>query len=157
VTADLPARGAPVNSSSRVLADFELPSEAGNERHASARVADAVAGLGLDERFLDRLKTAVAETVMNAIEHGNKGRSDLPVTVRVTLSDQAVTVRITDEGGITPIPETPEPDLAAKLRGEQSPRGWGLFLIQRMADAVHSTTEGGQHIVELSLFLEGAT
>ena len=41
---------------------------------------------------------------------------------------------ITDEGGETEIPDTEAPDLDAKLEGLQSPRGWGLFLIQSMVD-----------------------
>ena len=43
-------------------------------------------------------KTAVAEAAMNAIEHGNDGRAELPVDVEVVVSGGVLTVRITDEG-----------------------------------------------------------
>ena len=52
----------------RVLADFELPSAPGNERQAIERVGSAVAELGLEPSRVDRLKTAVAEATMNAME-----------------------------------------------------------------------------------------
>jgi anti-sigma regulatory factor (Ser/Thr protein kinase) len=42
-------------------------------------VARAVSGLGLPERTLERLKTAVAETTMNAMEHGNRYNPKAPV------------------------------------------------------------------------------
>ena len=58
----------------RRLAAFEVASEPGNERLALARVAEAVAASGLAPARLERLKTAVAEATMNAIEHGNRGR-----------------------------------------------------------------------------------
>ena len=55
----------------RGLADVQLASEPGNERLALARVAEAVTAGGPERRQLERLKTAVAEATMNAIEHGN--------------------------------------------------------------------------------------
>jgi len=58
---------------------FTIPSEQGNERGASERVAEAVASLGLEPAKLERLKTAVSEAVMNAIEHGNESNPELPV------------------------------------------------------------------------------
>ena len=73
------AGAASAESNGRVLAEFELPSEPGNEREAIARVAGAVAGLGLEPARLERLKTAVAEATMNAMEHGNEYRADRPV------------------------------------------------------------------------------
>ena len=67
----------------RRLAVFAVASEPGNERMALARVAEAVAGHGLPAARLERLKTAVAEATMNAIEHGNQGRPEIPVDVEV--------------------------------------------------------------------------
>ena len=71
----------------RKLVRFTLASEPGNERLALARVADTVKDLGLSDARLERLKTAVAEATMNAIEHGNGNRSEIPVEVAI---DEAV-------------------------------------------------------------------
>ena len=134
----------------RQLASFTVRSEPGNERLALAQVAEAVAGQGLSPGRLERLKTAVAETAMNAIEHGNRNQPDLPVDVEVTAADGDIVVTITDQGG-APEEAGPaaEPDLAAKLAGDQAPRGWGLFLIRHMVDAMDVTTEGTRHTVRL--------
>src|SRR5580704_1426812 len=83
----------------RRLDAFELPSEPGNERLALARVADSVRGLGLPEGRLEKLKTAVAEATMNAIEHGNKNCAEIPVEVEVTLDGDEIIVAISDQGG----------------------------------------------------------
>jgi serine phosphatase RsbU (regulator of sigma subunit)/anti-sigma regulatory factor (Ser/Thr protein kinase) len=143
------------SSSAAALTEFELPSEPGNERIAIERVAAVVGDVELPAARLDRLKTAVGEAVMNAIEHGNCNRSDLPVGVRVAVSGTELSVRITDQGGERPIPPAEQPDLEAKLAGEQPPRGWGLFLIESMVDELRTSADEGQHTVELIVRLEG--
>lgn len=131
------------------LASFTVSSSEGNERIAIARVVEAIEPLQLEEARLERLKTAVGETVMNAIEHGHGYDSDLDVGVEVAATDTAITVRVTDQGGDNEIPEAAAPDLEAKLAGEQTPRGWGLFLVSQMVDGVKRATRNGSHTVEL--------
>lgn len=139
----------------QLLEEFDLPSAPGNEREAMARVADRVAEIGLDAPRLEKLKTAVAESTMNAMEHGNSYDADKPVQLQILRSRAALKVRITDYGGDASIPEAATPDLDAKLAGEQSPRGWGLFLIKNMVDEMHTQSDGAHHTIELIMQLEG--
>ncbi len=140
----------------QTLASFDIPSAAGNEREAMAQTAAVVADLGIPAARLERIKTAVAEGTMNAMEHGNKYDPDKPAHIEVLSSPDALMVRITDEGGGPPIPHADAPDLDAKLAGLQSPRGWGLFLIQSMVDELRVTTDDHHHTLELLFSLEGA-
>src|SRR5437867_271338 len=139
----------------RVLDEFELPSVSGNERQAMERVATTIREVDLSGRRLERLKTAVAEATMNAIEHGNQARAELPVRLEVSTRNGQVVVRITDLGGGRDIPEATTPDLEAKLAGLQKPRGWGLFLIKNMVDDVRVTSDERHHTVELVMQLGG--
>ena len=141
----------------RRLDSFELPSEPGNERLALARVEKSVRGLGLPDGRLEKLKTAVAEATMNAIEHGNQNRAEIPVEVEVTQNGDEIVVAISDQGG-APEKTGPaeEPDLLKKLDGGQSPRGWGLFLIRNMVDAMDITTNGQRHTIWLTMRTGGA-
>jgi serine phosphatase RsbU (regulator of sigma subunit)/anti-sigma regulatory factor (Ser/Thr protein kinase) len=139
----------------RVLADFTVPSEPGNERRAMQLVEDAVRELALPATRLEQLKTAVAEATMNAMEHGNRYQADVPVAVTVLASDAEIRIRITDEGGGRDLSEPETPDLEAKLAGLQRPRGWGLFLIQNMVDEMEITSDERHHTVELVLRREG--
>jgi serine/threonine-protein kinase RsbW len=142
----------------RRLDAFELPSEPGNERLALARVEQSVRGLGLPDSRLEKLKTAVAEATMNAIEHGNKNRAEIPVEVEVTQNGDEIIVAISDQGGDSSAGTGPaeEPDLLKKLDGGQSPRGWGLFLIRNMVDAMDITTNGQRHTIWLTMRTGGA-
>jgi anti-sigma regulatory factor (Ser/Thr protein kinase) len=113
------------NSNRRILADFTLPSEPGNERLAMEKVAGAIEELRPSEQRLERLKTAVGEATMNAMEHGNKYRSEVPVEVQVGVADRDLMVRITDGGsGPPPAKAGDVPDLEAKL-GVRKRRGVG--------------------------------
>ena len=137
------------------LATFTLPSQPGNERQAMEEVAAAIQNMSLPDGRLEKLKTAVAEATMNAMEHGNKYDADLPVEIDVLASEASIAVRITDHGGGAPIPEDEEaPDLEAKLAGQQSPRGWGLFLIENMVDEMNVSSDDSHHTIELIMNLE---
>jgi serine phosphatase RsbU (regulator of sigma subunit)/anti-sigma regulatory factor (Ser/Thr protein kinase) len=139
----------------RVLAEFELQSQPGNEREAIARVEEALAGLGIADARVQRLKTAVGEATMNAMEHGSEYRDDRPVSIKVLQAEDSVLVQVTDRGGGTALPPAEAPNLEAKLAGEQKPRGWGLFLIEKMVDEARVTGEGGKRTLELVLRLQG--
>jgi anti-sigma regulatory factor (Ser/Thr protein kinase) len=132
-----------------------VPSEPGNERLVMDRVAAVVEDLHLSAQRLERLKTAVSEATMNAIEHGNQNRAELPVSITMLASPVALAVRIADQGGGRPIPEPTTPDLDAKLAGLQAPRGWGLYLIKNLVDEMHIGGDATQHTIELILYLEG--
>jgi anti-sigma regulatory factor (Ser/Thr protein kinase) len=138
----------------RRLVSFALASVPGSERVALAQVAESVADLNLPPRRLDKLKTAVAEATMNAIEHGNGNRPGLAVDIEVFYSGTEIIVAITDHGGCGDAgwPEGGEiPDLARKLSGDQGPRGWGLFLIRHMVDRLEVTAEGECRTVWLTM------
>jgi serine phosphatase RsbU (regulator of sigma subunit)/anti-sigma regulatory factor (Ser/Thr protein kinase) len=157
LAADLPGEAGATEPSmnGQVLAEFTLPSQPGNEREAMTRVAEAVQSLSLEPARLERLKTAVAEATMNAMEHGNEYRADRPVRVRVLRSADRLRVLVTDQGGGGELPEREAPNLEAKLEGRQTPRGWGLFLIEKMVDEALVTSDESGHTLELALRLEG--
>ena len=135
------------------VAQFNLPSEPGNEREAMNSVAE-LASAWLPEARLAKLKTAVAEATMNAMEHGNGYAPDKPTEIEVLISATQLVVRITDQDGDEAhIPDETSPDLDLKLAGLQSPRGWGLFLIRNMVDEMHHSVANSKHTLALVMNL----
>lgn len=139
----------------RTLAEFQVQSQPGNERQAMEQVAALVTReLTLPPARLERLKTAVAEATMNAMEHGNHFQADLPVEIKVLCNEHQLIIQITDHGGGKLTPSSETPDLVAKLEGRQSPRGWGLFLIKNMVDDLQVSSDEQHHTLELMMNLE---
>jgi anti-sigma regulatory factor (Ser/Thr protein kinase) len=115
-----------------------------------SQVAEAIDDLPLSQGQVERLKTAVAEATMNAMEHGNGYDVNKLVLVTVNATSSAVQVNIRDQGGQpVVVSEAALPDLEAKLAGDQSPRGWGLFLIQNMVDEMNLHQGDSGHTIEL--------
>jgi len=140
------------SSGPALITAFSIPGEEGNERLAMDRVAAAIADLGLPPARLERLKTAVSEATMNAIEYGSQGRPEIPVDVVVETTTDAIVVRITDRALSGAVPTDAEaPDIERKLAGEQKPRGWGLFLIKNMVDSMDVTSDGSTQTLTLTM------
>ena len=121
------------------------------------RVAAAVADLGISPARLERLKTAVSEATMNAIEYGSQGRADVPVDIEVEATPDAVDrahhrSRPVGRGAGRRRDARHRP----KLAGAQKPRGWGLFLIKNMVDSMDVTSDGSTQTVTLTMAREGA-
>jgi serine phosphatase RsbU (regulator of sigma subunit)/anti-sigma regulatory factor (Ser/Thr protein kinase) len=139
----------------RMLAEWTIPSMLGNERLVMSRISETVAPLQLSRKKLERLQTAVAEATINAMEHGNRYQSDLPVRIQVLASSTDLVVRVKDQGQNLPIPEPEKPDLEAKLAELQTPRGWGLFLMKNLVDDMHISSDDTYNTIELIMSLRG--
>lgn len=149
-------RGLPPVPDARIIDEFEAASEIGGERVVMERVAESIGELALPTGRVERIKTAVAEATMNAMEHGNHYRPDLPVHIQVLVQGQSLTIAVSDHGGSQPVPDATLPDLEAKLAGQQSPRGWGLYLIRAMVDDMRVSATADLHTVELIWKLQEA-
>jgi serine phosphatase RsbU (regulator of sigma subunit)/anti-sigma regulatory factor (Ser/Thr protein kinase) len=138
-----------------VMTQFSVQRTLGNERAAIARVLAATDSADLQPDQRQRLETALAEATINAIEHADITQSEVPIQIRVLRAANMLTVVITNPSTGATAAETTKPDLLAKLEGRDKPRGWGLFLMKRLADGLTIRNDGGQYIVELSFRLGG--
>jgi anti-sigma regulatory factor (Ser/Thr protein kinase) len=89
------------------------------------------------------------------MEHGNHYQAELPVLIEVSVSEVDLSVKVTDEGSGPPAFHSVTPDIEAKLEGEQSLRGWGLFLIKNLVDDMNVSGDEHHHTVELIINLKG--
>ena len=113
--------------------ELNLPSRLGYEKVAMNAAASVAKLMGFDEERVEDLKTAVAEACINAMEHGNKLNESLSVGVILSMGDDSLEVRVVDNGSGAPATKT-TPDIDKKMRGEESSRGMGMFLIQALVD-----------------------
>lgn len=112
-----------------------LPNILGFERIAMASSASFAKMHGFSSARIEDLKTIVAEAAINAMQHGNKGREDLEVVVTIGFNDNAIHVEVSDHGdGLNG--DLPKPDIEKIINDQEPPIGFGVFLIQELADEV---------------------
>ena len=138
-----------VRDLSKSTIEVNLANQLGYERIAMACSASFASMMGLSPERIEDLKTMVAEAAINAMQHGNKGRPDARVTVSLNFQDNTINVMVTDEGdGITHFP--PKPDIEKIIEDFEKPVGFGLFLIEQLADQVEFNKEAnGGHMVKM--------
>jgi anti-sigma regulatory factor (Ser/Thr protein kinase) len=79
----------------------------------------------LEPAVLDDIRLLVSELVTNSIRHSN-GPTEAQVGLDVTISDGSIRVEVADPG----------PGFEPKARDDdrRRPGGWGLYLVDRIAD-----------------------
>ena len=95
--------------------------------------------LGYGDECLFAIKLAMEEALVNAIKHGNGCRPDRKVEVRFEITDQSVTIQVTDQGeGFRP-DQLPDPTADENL---ECPNGRGVMLIRAYMDEVEYIAPG---------------
>jgi len=116
--------------------EVRVPSRLGFEKVAMSTAASVAKLMGFRDDRIEDLKTAVAEACINAIEHGNRMNENLSVGVVLSAGVDSLEVKVIDDGkGMNRQPgAVHKPDIDLKMRGEEDPRGMGMFLIQALVD-----------------------
>jgi anti-sigma regulatory factor (Ser/Thr protein kinase) len=103
-------------------ADLDLRFDAGPAAAPGARGALSALEGKLDPHVLEDLRLLVTELVTNSIRHAETAA----IRLRVAIAQGVVHVEVTDTGrGFVPAPQAPIEDRTG---------GWGLYLVDRLAD-----------------------
>jgi anti-sigma regulatory factor (Ser/Thr protein kinase) len=97
----------------------------GSGPEAAAEARRAIAGLraDLDPPLLETLRLLVTELITNSVRHTAADE----VTLRVAIGKSAVLTEVADDG--------PPFDRECVERAGDENTGWGLFLVQRLAES----------------------
>ena len=85
----------------------------------------------LDEETVDVIRLLVTELVTNSVRHADAQAVDM----RVHVAREHVCLEVTDRG--------PGFEFEARSAGQDLEGGWGLYLVDRLADRWGITNEGG--------------
>jgi serine/threonine-protein kinase RsbW len=151
-----------MNASKPTTVEIRLPSRLGYEKVAMSTAAAVATLMGFRQDRVEDLKTAVAEACINAIEHGNRMKESRSVGVVLSSDEDSLEVKVIDDGkglkgqlarqssGVhqglghhsrcAMKSRLGRPDIARKMRGEEDPRGMGMFLIQALVDEAEWVT-----------------
>jgi anti-sigma regulatory factor (Ser/Thr protein kinase) len=102
----------------------------GPEAAAEGRAAIHRLRADLDPPLMETLRLLVTELVTNSVRHADADS----ITLRIAVGTSAVLTEVVDDG------PSFEPDSVE--RAGQDDRGWGLFLVERLADSWGVKDEG---------------
>ena len=104
---------------------LQLQLTAGPDAASEARIALGELELGLGAELLRDVRLMTSELVTNSIRHAGVDRRDT-VVVRAWLRDDHIGIEVADGGpGFEPV---------VTAGREPEPGGWGLFIVQGLAD-----------------------
>ena len=131
----MPAAAAPCPSHD--LVNLRLaggPEAASMARRALGRLED-----GLDQDTVDIIRLLVSELVTNSVRHAEARAVDM----RVQVSPEQVRLDVTDRG--------PGFEFVEREHDQDVEGGWGLYLVDRLADRWGISKEGGASRVWVEL------
>jgi len=109
----------------RVLHSFRPHARAAAKARAALDASLDLFSEVLDENRLDDLRLLTSELVSNSVRHGSPSKV-APIHVRVSVTAVTVRVAVVDSG--------PGFDAAEKAIRPDDDAGWGLFLLEQLAD-----------------------
>jgi serine/threonine-protein kinase RsbW len=127
---------------------IQIPSLTENIRIIESFIDNAKERFKLNDDIYGNIMISVTESVNNAINHGNKGRSDKNVTISLSLNESQIRFRIEDEGTGFDFDTLPDPTAPENL---EKPSGRGIFLMRHLADEVDFQDKG--KVVELTFYI----
>jgi anti-sigma regulatory factor (Ser/Thr protein kinase) len=104
---------------------------------AAAEARHALAGITFADGRERDVRLLVSELVTNAVRHANLAPGDAILLV-IDLEDSILRVEVHDPGGGF-VPRAPAPDPAR-------PSGWGLYLVEELADRWGVETQVGTRV-----------
>lgn len=111
-------------------------------------------GLSTSPRTRFRLQVCLSEALANAVVSGNRENPDKSVHVQVEIVPGALRIEVRDEGGgfdLRAVPECTDADRLEECSGR------GLFIIEKLVDAVEFNEQGNRIRMTLRTAESGGT
>jgi anti-sigma regulatory factor (Ser/Thr protein kinase) len=113
-----------------------IPSIFGNEEILVETVGSVARIKGYPFEKVNKLKSAVAELSVNAIEHGNRNDPDKNVVMTISCEESAMRVSIRDYGDGRLDPDFSKPDIGKQV-ADKKLGGWGMYLVHTLVDEMN--------------------
>jgi serine/threonine-protein kinase RsbW len=114
--------------------NMTLPSELPSVERVEEMAEKFAQRAGFDEDTVSNIAMVCREAAVNAVIHGNKYDKNKVVTACFQLSDEALTLEISDQGAGLDPDNCPDPLAPENLMRTS---GRGIFLMRALMDEVH--------------------
>ncbi len=121
--------------------ELTIPSRLEEMEAVHALIAEAVEEYKLNGEMAHWIELTISESMINAIQHGNKADPAKQATLRISSSGDAIEIIVEDEGKGFTLDKIADPTDKANLL---KPSGRGILIIRSFMDEVDlSPREGG--------------
>ncbi|MCU1369758.1 MAG: Regulatory protein [Ilumatobacteraceae bacterium] len=121
--------------------ELTLPRDNVAPRAARRWVAERLTPFGLEDAMMQGILLAVSELVTNVVDH-----TDSDPIICLQVDPGVVEVRVAD---------TSQKAAAVRTRDPDEPGGWGLMLVEQVADRWGTIVDGGTKIVWFAIDVDG--
>jgi serine/threonine-protein kinase RsbW len=114
--------------------EVKLPSELSTVEAIEAKAEEFARKAGFDEDTASQIAMISREAAANAVLHGNRKDPNKKVRAKFSVTEEALTIQVADEGtGFDPsgVPDPLSPE------GLLKPSGRGIFLMRAIMDEVN--------------------
>lgn len=133
----------------RITETIKVASHIKNIRKISSRIVDLLMERNIDKPRIFDIRLSVEEAVLNAIEHGNKKKSSLNVTVSFAIDNDKAEISVEDEGKGFDYHSLPDPTTDDNILRSH---GRGVYLIHKLMDEVQYNDKGNR--VKMTKYLK---
>jgi serine/threonine-protein kinase RsbW len=121
--------------------ELTIPSRLEEMEAVHALIAEAVREYKLNSEMAHWIELTISESMINAIQHGNKADPAKQATLKISSSGDAIEIIVEDEGKGFTLDRIADPTDKANLL---KPSGRGILIIRSFMDEVDlSQREGG--------------
>jgi len=121
--------------------ELTIPSRLEEMEAVHALIAEAVEEYRLNSEMAHWIELTISESMINAIQHGNKADPAKRATLKISSSGDAIEIIVEDEGKGFTLDKIADPTDKANLL---KPSGRGILIIRSFMDEVDlSQREGG--------------
>ncbi len=120
---------------------LEIPSETENIRDVEESISEALETAGFSDNDIFAIRLSLDEALANAIKHGNRYNAKKKVAVGFRVTDDSITIRVSDQGEGFDYTDQPDPTAPDRL---ELPSGRGLLLMRSYMDEVVFNEKGNE-------------
>src|SRR5437763_16570369 len=130
-----------MNSKRQRRFELTIPSRLEEMQAVHALIAEAVKEYKLNSEMAHWIELSISESMINAIQHGNKSDPAKQAILKISSSGDAIEIIVEDEGKGFTMDKVADPTDKANLL---KPSGRGILIIRSFMDEVDLTPrEGG--------------
>lgn len=120
---------------------MRIASNPKNIRKVTPRILSLLQERNIDKSYIFDIRLSVEETILNAIEHGNKKNENLTVDISFAIDDEKIEISVEDQGKGFKHGSLPDP---TKSDNVLRSHGRGVYLVHKLMDKVEYNDKGNK-------------